>query len=535
MADTETEIALPDRARVWTPLRIALIAIAGFAIALRTVKLLSLFPVLVDESIYLRWAEIIDHQGQWFISLLDAKQPLSYWIYALLRKGLTNVDPLVSARVVSVLAGCASTVLLFGLGKRLSGEAAGVMAALFYALLPYGVLYDRLAYTDAFVNCFALAIAVASVDCFRERSPTRSRALIAGVLLGLGIFTKSTVAQFALLPLVAAFIWQRRQPALAATRLAQIFTVAALFPFLSYLCVPDAPNFPINNLLLHHTSFFTPLAVLIENPVVNLKQNAILLFEYFSAYVTLGFAVVALASVVYLAKQRQPAAALACVAFVVPVLFQMIVLEYFPSRYVFPHIWPLILAAAVMIHRLAQSDRRAVAAGALAAIAAFSLGSGSIQLLQSPIRRLHPIDAAEFVSSGPFSGYGIQEAVKYLKDQASAGSLTVLTDPIWGTPADAIYPYLNRRYGIRVYDAWWTQMSDQEPLLPTGRSEVMKSQYERVTAGFVDFDLLPRVFYVTDTNYHTPADVVRRQQNARLVARFPKQNGRDSIDVYQLR
>jgi len=37
-----------------------------------------MFPILVDESIYLRWAEIIDHQGQWFISLLDGKQPLQY-------------------------------------------------------------------------------------------------------------------------------------------------------------------------------------------------------------------------------------------------------------------------------------------------------------------------------------------------------------------------------------------------------------------------------------------------------------------------
>ena len=45
---------------------------------------MEMFPVLVDESIYMHWAEIIEHQGQWFISLLDGKQPLQYWVLAVL-------------------------------------------------------------------------------------------------------------------------------------------------------------------------------------------------------------------------------------------------------------------------------------------------------------------------------------------------------------------------------------------------------------------------------------------------------------------
>ena len=65
--------------------RRTLLGILVLGFALRAFKLTSLFPILVDESIYLRWAEIIDHQGQWFISLLDGKQPLQPWILALQR------------------------------------------------------------------------------------------------------------------------------------------------------------------------------------------------------------------------------------------------------------------------------------------------------------------------------------------------------------------------------------------------------------------------------------------------------------------
>src|SRR5262245_27039640 len=114
-----------------------IVAVAAF---FRLFRLMSLFPVLIDESIYIRWTEIIDHQGQWFISLSDAKQPLSYWIYALIRKAFPALDPLMGPRLVSVAAGLLSVYLLFRMGRRLSGVTAGLLAASFYAVLPFAVL-----------------------------------------------------------------------------------------------------------------------------------------------------------------------------------------------------------------------------------------------------------------------------------------------------------------------------------------------------------------------------------------------------------
>jgi hypothetical protein len=69
---------------------------------------------------------------------------------------------------------------------------------------------------------------------------------------------------------------------------------------------------------------------------------------------------------------------------------------------------------------------------------------------------------------------------------------------------------------------------------PTVPTEVMKSQYERIADGVVDFPHLKDAFYVTDTNYMKAKDVQGREPNARLVRRFVKPNGVDSIDVYRL-
>ena len=155
--------------------------------------------------------------------------------------------------------------------------------------------------------------------------------------------------------------------------------------------------------------------------------------------------------------------------------------------------------------------------------------------LTQPSGWMQAHDAEEHFGSGPFSGVGVLPAVRFLETRASAGGYILLTDPILGPPADAMYPYLNRRHGIRVYDAWWTQLYDSYPILPSEPKLVVKSQYERVPAGVVDFPNARRVFYVTATNYNTPAQVLARQPSARLVARFPRPNGKEFVDVYQLR
>jgi hypothetical protein len=63
----------------------------------------------------------------------------------------------------------------------------------------------------------------------------------------------------------------------------------------------------------------------------------------------------------------------------------------------------------------------------------------------------------------------------------------------------------------------------------------MKSQYERVPVGTVNFPTLGRVYYVTDTNYNQPKDVLKREPAAKLEARFAKANQVDSIDVYRVK
>jgi hypothetical protein len=396
--------------------------------------------------------------------------------------------------------------------------------------MPFGVLYDRLAYTDGLVNLCGIAAMAAAVAYFQAASPSTFGAPLLGLLLGIGFCVKTTFALWLAVPLLAA-IYIGQSNGFPAWRLLQIYAGATVLPAASFLCVPNAPMFQVNNLIVHHTSFFSPPGLLLSHPFINLPTNGLLVLQYARCYITIPLAGAGIVSAIYLAARRNKKAILLIAAMAVPLTMEVLTLWFLHSRYLFAFVWPVVLLTAIALGDL---RRRSVGLALTVVVTAPALFA-SCAMLRDPSAQLHTVDAGEFLSSGPYSGYGIADAILYLKKQSGDAPITVLTDPLFGTPADAIHAYLNLWHGDRVYDAWWLQLSDHQPIVPAGSMEVMKSQYERVPAGTVDFSSLSRVYYVTDTNYNKPVAVLKREPGARLEARFVKHNGFDFVDVYRLR
>ena len=524
---------------------LALIAILVLAFALRIYRLMENFPIVGDEGIYLRWAEIIQHQGQWLISLLDGKQPLSYWLYALTRFTWDG-DPLLAARLISAAAGVIAAYGIFLIGRRLSGELAGLLGALFYALLPWAIMYDRLAFTEALVNLGGVAVVFTSLECFDREQKHLRWTIAAGLALGLAIFCKTTAALFGYFPALAGFFLARRPMGPLLKRLSAIYGLALVFPLISWLGRPEVETFETTNILFHQpgTFFFVDPLELLKNPLIMAPKNFGLLTEYVPYYLTWSAAVASVVSILYLAWRREHGVWLVASASLLPITVQIFVLQQmFPTRYPFPHIWPLLLLMGIAAARLQTELKSRLGSGwvapvvsvAVVVLAAGPMARQSVAVLQNPKENIPPGDSGYFLGTYAHTGFGVREAIDFLISEARKGQFVLLTDAIWGVPADAIFPYLNHRHGIRVYEAWWVQLSTKHPIMPNGKVELLRSHWERVKGGELDFRSVRRVYYVTDTNHNTYQDVMVRQPTARILRRFPKPGGEYFIDVYRLK
>jgi hypothetical protein len=521
-----------------------LAAILVVAFFLRAYKLTTLFPVLVDESIYLRWAEIIHHQGQWFISLLDGKQPLQPWVLAIQRM-VWDGDPLAGARFISVLTGLASVVGIFAVARRLSSELGGLIAAFLYACFPLTLLYDRLAYTEGFVNMFGVFIVLTSLWCFSESGESYKRELVPGIALALAMLTKQTLLLFWFFPALTA-LWLARQHARHwVLRLAVIYSFGIAAMVFCAVTVPEAPMLGSHDTVLHHTGFFASPDELMADPFTAFNINVVKLGGYLTTYLTWPGILAVLASLTFLTSRRSIAAWVIVSAAVLPWIVELFLLKLmFPTRYPYPHFWPLLVVIGMALAALWESSeewwsdvkRRKLAVGAGVALVALPMLAQDARMFSDTANSLHERDHWHFIRSIAHVGYGVREAIAFLEQEAiTGGPFVLLTDPIWGPPADVMAPFLNEKHGIRVYEAWWTQKSGEHQILPVGNAEMLRSHYERVSAGQLDFSRISRVYYVTDTDYNTPEAVRYRQPNAVLLKRFPKPENNQSIDVYRLK
>jgi hypothetical protein len=167
-----------------------------------------------DEGLYADVAAWMVRSGDWVMPHFNRlpyleKPPLYYWMTALaLLAGGHAEWPVRLCSAVSAL-GC--VVLVWRIGCRLYGPAAGLCAGLVLATTAGTALYVRKASTDfLFVFCLALALYGFLRDAER-RSGGRGRFLLCYAAIALGLLTKGLIGvAFPAIVIGAGLLWVRR-------------------------------------------------------------------------------------------------------------------------------------------------------------------------------------------------------------------------------------------------------------------------------------------------------------------------------------
>jgi 4-amino-4-deoxy-L-arabinose transferase-like glycosyltransferase len=111
-------------------------------------------------------------------------------------------DPIAVA-VVQIGLDALAVLLVCWIGRRVAGEAVGLLAAAFYGVYPY-LLYQNLTLNDTGLFILLLAAGIAAAYKARDtRDPRWAVAL--GVVFGLGALTKTLIVL--ILPLLALWWW----------------------------------------------------------------------------------------------------------------------------------------------------------------------------------------------------------------------------------------------------------------------------------------------------------------------------------------
>ena len=146
--------------------------------------------------------------------------------------------------LLQIAAASVSTFLVFSIGRRLFGQAAGVAAAGLYAVFGPGVHYDVLMLRHAWIVLTLLAVTLALLRLGEQ--PSLRSAMLLGLGLGAAMLVKVSALSTALACIAVVAWWLRRDRA----RLARVIGAVALgfaialVPWLLRNALVEAPLAP---------------------------------------------------------------------------------------------------------------------------------------------------------------------------------------------------------------------------------------------------------------------------------------------------
>ena len=128
--------------------------------------------------------------------------PLFNLFHALLYGAFPSMGFEVWGRLVSVLFSLISVVFIYLIGKRLMGSAGGLLAAFFFAFIPYNIYFSRVVLPESMGVALALAGVWFFVRYFDSEGPVFF--VLSGAFIALGLLVKPAVF-FYTLPLLYLF------------------------------------------------------------------------------------------------------------------------------------------------------------------------------------------------------------------------------------------------------------------------------------------------------------------------------------------
>ena len=419
---------------------------------------LTLLPVFADESIYIRWTQLIidDWQQYLFFPMNDGKTPLLMWLMVPAQFLFTN--QLLAGRFIAVLIGLGQILSLGYLVKLLGGKKQTAWLAMFLgSILPFWFFHHRMALTDGLLSLGITGAVIGVTQIVKSKQKSKWVWLTA-LFLGLALWAK--LPAILIIPSLLLYPWLK--PLKLDSRIKQIglILIAIGGGLLLFFSLKLHPVF--SQLFARGSDFLYPWKEVVfegkwRDTVINIPNY----ISYFGAYLTWAVLLLNLIGqfLPNLKKRRiQHLLLISALLFAGPIALLGRVV--FP-RYLLPVSIFLTTSAALVIQELfeiAQKQKVAwkkVLLKIILVMMFFNIGVVSGKFIYFSLTNSAQ---TPFVSSDQeqylyewSSGHGIKESVEYIKTAAEDKTVAVATEGSFGTLPDGVLMYFHRQSVDNIY------------------------------------------------------------------------------------
>jgi len=401
---------------------------------------LNRLPIFADESIYVRWSQIMRAESSLrFLPLSDGKQPFFMWATIPMFKIIS--DPLIAARTFSALADTGSILLVGFLGFLMfKSYRLAVVAGIIYAVIPYSVFFGRMALVDSLLSFFMLLSAV--LVFISVRHERLDMAMFAGFAFGFAWLTKYP-AVFTLG--LWAMIWALVRPSRK-----NLFNlgVAFVIGWGMYNVLRLGTEFHM--LALRNKDYVLSLTEVFKHPLDPLIPHVKAALRFFVYYLTpmgLLFAVWGLVT----GRKSHWQNRVILGAFVIGVvMFESFVAKGFTARYLlFTVPFIVILVAHGIDHLIEHTQKHFLLIPAVLTIILPSLWWHYVYHTDFSVLPMPTEERSGYLEEWT-AGFGIKEAAKKIVELSNGKNTVVGSEGFFGTPFDGLGLYLNNYPNVRV-------------------------------------------------------------------------------------
>ncbi len=423
-----------------------LFLITVFYFLVRTAHLTAI-PIFNDEAIYLDWGWRETHEpGYLYYSLYDAKQPFLMWFFGIAQSLLG--DPLFAGRLVSVLIGYITMLGIYFVSRRFFGQNVAFLAGILYIITPLFSFFDRQALMESSMT--ALSIWSFYLLFLLWQTSMRKHAVLLGGVLGMGFFIKSAALIFVVIVLLLYGYRWFREPRTRKGLLQQIGIIFSVFLLVNILLLIQ-PQFWST---FHANSRYSlTVSELIHFPVStwfrNVAANLLIAFFYISPLLFLS----AVGGFFILFKLKTKQIRLYFAWFAIGILLQSFFSRFASQRYTVSFLPLLVPAAAFFIYGVVR--RMKVKGAAISLFVIISACFVTILQVFYPVEyfylgsRYTAYPETQYIN-GFTSGYGVVDAVNYLKSEAKGEKIIVAVAENSGNPESAMHVYFNKFKNVPV-------------------------------------------------------------------------------------